>query len=159
MKIYLASRYSRRAELRGYRDRLSALGHKVTSRWLDADHQNSDWRTTMADNSSDCAAELRGKFAAEDLADVRAAQVLIAFTEPPESGHSRGGRHVELGVALGLDRRVYVVGHRENIFCWSDEVSFRETFDEVLSELGKCFCGEPAHFVTGFCKDCIEHAY
>jgi hypothetical protein len=32
---YLAARFGRRFELRGYRDDLRAIGHTVTSRWLD----------------------------------------------------------------------------------------------------------------------------
>lgn len=34
-RIYLAARYSRNAEMRGVRDVLEGLGHKVTSRWID----------------------------------------------------------------------------------------------------------------------------
>ena len=35
MKVYLAARYSRNAEMRGVRDVLQGLGYKVTSRWID----------------------------------------------------------------------------------------------------------------------------
>ena len=34
MKIYLAARYSRMEELRGYADELAAAGHVITSRWI-----------------------------------------------------------------------------------------------------------------------------
>ena len=34
-RIYLAARYDRQAELRGYREQLMGAGHVVTSRWLD----------------------------------------------------------------------------------------------------------------------------
>ena len=39
MKIYLAARYSRREELCGYRSELEAIGHTVTSRWLNGKPQ------------------------------------------------------------------------------------------------------------------------
>ena len=41
MKIYLAAKYSRMEELREYRNQLIALGHTVTSRWLDGNHEQA----------------------------------------------------------------------------------------------------------------------
>ena len=67
----------------------------------------------------------RHKFATDDLEDVLAAEVLMAFTEEPRSGNSRGGRHVELGIALGTGRhRIVIVGPRENVFCWLPQVGW-----------------------------------
>lgn len=143
MKIYLASRYSRRLELCGYRAQLEASGHVVTSRWLNGNHQVSDSGTPIGDSgeslvegddgsTSQRAAQLRSHFAQEDFEDVKACHVLVAFTEPPRSGFSRGGRHVELGIALGLGKQILVIGYRENIFCWLDGVEFSETFNVDL---------------------------
>ena len=161
MKIYLASRYSRRIELMGYRHELQSIGHKVTSRWLDLDHQDASWRATMSDDvSTDNAAELRCKFATEDFNDVLAADVLIAFTESPSSNSGRGGRHVELGIAIGRGKPVYVVGHRENIFCWLGLVRFHESFQSVIADLMKCsICDDVAEVSTGMCRSCSDHAY
>ena len=78
---------------------------------------------------------MREAFAKEDFSDVLACDLLIAFTEPPRSSASRGGRHVELGLALGRMKRVWVVGYRENIFCWLEDVRFHETFDQALVAL------------------------
>lgn len=146
MKIYLASRYSRRLELCGYRDQLQATGHVVTSRWLNGSHQISDAgapineageRLAEGDDGSDTpeAAALRRKFADDDFRDVQSCDLLIAFTEPPRSGHSRGGRHVELGLALGMMKQVWVVGHRENLFCWHEDVRFFPTWDGCVEML------------------------
>lgn len=143
MRIYLASRYSRRIELCGYRDQIRAAGHVVQAVWLNGEHQISDRGTPIGEkgealvegddgSSTDCAAALRSKFAYEDFRDVAMCDLLIAFTEPPRSGHSRGGRHVELGIALGMMKRVWIVGHRENIFCWHEDVRFFETWEECL---------------------------
>lgn len=136
MKIYLASRYGRRVELCGYRDRLESLGHVVTSRWLTGDHTigGSD-SPPDGDNGemSEEAIENRERFAEEDVEDVRACDLLIAFTEPENSPYSRGGRHVELGIAIGSFTDVLVIGHRENIFCWLPEVWFAKTFDEAMA--------------------------
>lgn len=133
MITYLAGRYSRRLELCGYRDELTVRGLTVRSRWLDGGHQIADdgmpltkegeRRFETGDSSAD---HLRGKFAQDDLEDVLACDLLIAFTEEPDQ--ARGGRHVELGIALGAtlagstmrerNRRIIICGPRENLFCW-----------------------------------------
>lgn len=141
MKIYLASRYSRRLELCGYRDELQKAGHQVTSRWLDGSHQISDSGVPIGENGealveggsdSPESFQLRRQFAVEDYADVAAAELVIAFTEPPRSNASRGGRHVELGIAMGLRKYIIVVGYRENIFCWMPDVHFFESWSRCL---------------------------
>ena len=146
MRIYLASRYSRRVELCGYRNQLTAGGHAVQAVWLDGNHQISDTGAPLGeegerlvegdDGSTNVrAAALRSKFARDDFRDVAMCDLLIAFTEPPRSNSGRGGRHVELGSALGMMKRVFVVGYRENIFCWLEDVHFFETWKECLNAL------------------------
>jgi nucleoside 2-deoxyribosyltransferase len=126
MKIYLASRYSRREELCKYRDELVAMGHVVTSRWLNGNHQIDDQGLSV-----EAKAEERQRFALEDFTDVIQADALIAFTEPPRATNSRGGRHVEFGIALGRMMPVYVVGPRENVFHCLNDVRQFETFDDL----------------------------
>lgn len=143
MQIYLASRYSRREELCGYRIQLAKIGFIVQARWIDGGHQLSDRGILIGDSgealveSGDGSenAKLRAKFAQDDWEDVTNADIVINFTEPPRSNASRGGRHVEYGIALGMGKPVYVVGYRENIFHWLPKVAFFETFDEVLQVL------------------------
>lgn len=151
MRIYLAARYSRREELCRYREQIRELGFLVNAVWLDGTHQISDEGTSIGDNrealvegddgsTSLRSAELRQRFANEDFRDVIGCDLLIAFTEPPRSSASRGGRHVELGIALGLMKRVWIVGPRENIFCWMEDVRQFETWDdckEFLAETPK----------------------
>lgn len=135
MRIYLAARYSRRLELCEYREQLCAIGYDVQAVWLDGEHQISDTGAPIGNrgemlvegddgSATERAASLRRKFAADDFRDVEGCDLLIAFTEPPRSGHSRGGRHVELGIALGMRKRVAIVGPRENIFCWLDGIHY-----------------------------------
>lgn len=146
MKIYLAARYSRRVELCGYRKQIIDIGHTVTSRWLNGEHQISDSGKPIGEtgellvegddeSSSHCAAALRSKFQNEDFIDVITSELCISFTEKPRSGHSRGGRHVEFGIALGRMLRCWVIGHRENIFHWNEDVRFFETWEESLEKL------------------------
>jgi len=127
MKIYLASRYSRIAEMRGYRAQLERVGHVVTSRWLDQ-HDDED----QAAHSAPLAV-----FAKVDCDDVAAADCVISFTEEPRGGHSRGGRHVEHGMALAWNKRVIVIGHRENVFHSLPEVEFFETWRDAYLHLTK----------------------
>jgi nucleoside 2-deoxyribosyltransferase len=125
MKIYLASRYSRREELAGYAKRLEETGHHVvTARWLQGLHE-ADERTA--------AIELRQRFAYEDLADLDEADVLVAFTEEPYKIATRGGRHVELGYALAKGKLVVIVGPVENVFC-SLALQY-DSFDELLAAM------------------------
>lgn len=153
MRIYLAARYSRRVELCGYRERLVAVGHQVQAVWLDGQHQISDTGTPIGEageafvegtyptreefyqDANDRAAALRQRFATEDFRDVSMCELLIAFTEPPRSNHSHGGRHVELGIALGMMKRVWIVGPRENLFCWLEDVRQFDTFDDAARQL------------------------
>ena len=39
MKVYLAARYGRHPEMRKVRGDLEALGHSVTSRWINGTHE------------------------------------------------------------------------------------------------------------------------
>ena len=139
MIIYLAANYSRRLELCNYREQLREAGHYVPARWLNGSHQISSAGTPIGDtgealvegddgSTSAEAIAMRNAFGLEDLQDIAEADLVICFTEPPRSGASRGGRHVELGYAIALRKRIWIVGYRENIFCWLKGMKFSETF-------------------------------
>src|SRR5262245_15466138 len=93
-RIYLASRFGRREEMRDVANDLASEGFEVTSRWL-----SSPAALTKSDIDGGPAADL----ALMDLEDLHRSDACIAFTEPPGSAApGRGGRHVELGIAVGL---------------------------------------------------------
>ena len=132
MKVYLASRYSRFQEMQAYRNQLEALfGHTVTSRWINGDHQIDDAGLSLQAKEAE-----RTRFAEEDVADLLAADCVVSFTEAPRSTNSRGGRHVEFGIALGLGKHVFVVGHRENVFHCLPRVRFFEKWADARRALG-----------------------
>ena len=133
MKIYLAARYSRHREMVGYREKLRAWGHEVTSRWIDGNHQVDDSGLSRLSPP-----EQRIQFAQEDVEDLLAADCVISFTEEPRSTNSRGGRHVEFGLGLGRGKLLIVVGPRENVFHCLPEVEVFETWPEVARLLGVC---------------------
>jgi nucleoside 2-deoxyribosyltransferase len=129
MKVYLASRYSRAQQNRLVRADLQALGHTVTSRWIDGGHE----LTKEGSRQSDHAERIR--FAQEDWADLMAADCVISFTEEPRQTNARGGRHVEFGAALATGKRVIVIGWRENVFHCLPQVEFFETWEEAFAAL------------------------
>ena len=139
MKIYLSARFARQAELRVYRSELTAMGHTVTSRWLDEETLNDDGISLPG-----CWTFPVPEIAENELDDLYAADCLVAFTEPPRVGPMRGGRHVEFGIALGMKieggrqcdgcgkrLRLIVVGYRENPFHCLDSVAFFPTWAEA----------------------------
>lgn len=133
--VYLAARYSRLRELQVYRDELRAAGFDVRARWVDGEHEMVDG---VASPEQSCG------FAMDDIEDLRAARIVINFTEHPGAdGRQRGGRHVEFGYALTclLDTgwiepyRVLIVGPRENVFHYLPAVEQYDTWPECLAAL------------------------
>jgi hypothetical protein len=111
-RVYLASAFKRRDELNVYRKELEELGFVVTSRWLLGGH-NAD------------VDGLYERYAMEDLDDLQIADVVISFTEAPNSNiPPRGGRHVEFGLGYAFGKEMYVIGYRENVFHYLPEVKF-----------------------------------
>ena len=124
MKVYLAARFDRRDELREHRRHLKhAFNIDCTSRWLD-NHGLDEGFTYSSQRLALCASE--------DIEDIRAADVLVAFTETPDVGYTSGGRHVELGFALALGKPIIVVGSIENVFhqlCSVDQIPMMRVDD------------------------------
>ncbi len=123
MKVYLSSRYARITELQTYRTELQDHGHTSTARWLDGG--------TFENNAAN---------AQIDVNDVAAADVLINFSDEPveHSPHpfaARGGRHVELGLALAFGMHVIVVGPKENVFHYHPHVTVLDTWEDALAWL------------------------
>jgi hypothetical protein len=165
-RVYLAARYSRRLELCGYRAALAQLGIAVTSRWLNGCHQLDNQGVPITDDgerrfeAGDPAVDhLREHFATEDVADVLAADTLVAFTEQPRAAASRGGRHVEFGIALAARKQVVIVGPRENVFCWLPHVQHHATWPDFMTRITAaepvtdCGCGHDD------CSACAGHRW
>jgi len=133
MRIYLAARYPRRSEMLGYAMQLEELGHTVTARWIKGSHLISDDEL----NSGETYRMLGERYALEDLADVGSADILICFTDEPRTAvsSSRGGRHVELGVALMAGKGVWLVGPIENAFHCLSSIRRFDSWDDALRAL------------------------
>jgi hypothetical protein len=127
-KIYLGSRFDRHLELETYANVLKGWGHEITSRWhsLNAETRMRDGDPEVGFNQGIAFADQAGIFVCE---------LFVAFSEDPfnpPKGSARGGRHVELGLALGYGKLCFVVGPRENVFHYLPEVKNFSTAKEWL---------------------------
>jgi hypothetical protein len=149
--VYLCARFGRREELRDYSEHLiTRLGIQTTSRWLFSEH------VMLGDPNTPEGRAQNMRFAIEDLEDVMDADTIIGFTEEKFTsyeqvtddlcyvgsdhlgtliGAARGGRHVEFGYAAALNKRLIVVGPRENVFHWLPEVEQYDSFSELVKAL------------------------
>lgn len=121
MKIYLAARYSRNPEMREVASYLKARGHQITSRWINGSHEIGDVTTDLE----------RRQLALDDWLDLQRSDAMLAYSETPRSTNdSRGGRHVEFGLALAWNIPIYVVGPRENVFHYLHQIqNFQNTVE------------------------------
>lgn len=138
MNIYLAASYSRRTEIEGYAGEVRGMGHTVTSDW----HEGRQMPLSGGEEMQRQA----NRYAKGDIADIRAAELYIAFTTTPmpseepgalasKAAYRPGGTHVEFGIALALEKELWVVGPRENIFHFMDEVVVFDTWEATWGEL------------------------
>jgi hypothetical protein len=132
MHIYLAARYSRHPEMAKHAKKIEKAGHRVTSRWIRGSHSLDE---SIDRGQSD---EVRANFAIEDIEDLTKADVVISFTEEmiEQVGRpSKGGRHVEFGMGVALNKRMVVIGPREHVFHWLPNVEHYGSVAEFLSVL------------------------
>jgi hypothetical protein len=108
MKIYLSPCYRRQLEMQRVARELETFGHEITSRWISEEPFLEEEHLQPVSN--------RARRAQRNLIDLAQSDCLIAFTERPPSGPGRGGRHVELGIALARGLKTVVVGWQENLF-------------------------------------------
>jgi nucleoside 2-deoxyribosyltransferase len=117
-KVYIAAPYPIRISAIALKEHLERRGVTVTSRWLISDGVESD------------------EFAEEDLEDVRAADVLIAFNPPDWAQLGTGGRHVEFGYALALGKPIVLFGVRSNIFHHLSRVRLAADVEDLIAAVG-----------------------
>jgi hypothetical protein len=103
-RVYLAAKYCRKSEMCGYRNELVAMGHAVTSRWINQQDEQCD--------ESDPANEDLSKWAYECIEDIDDADAVILFT----GGEQSPGRNTECGYAIGTGKPVFIIGPRESVF-------------------------------------------
>lgn len=134
VKIYLAARYDHRAAMVEFAKEVEKLGFKVTSRWLSGQHVLAEGLTDETD--AEASHKAQEWMASEDFEDVMEADIVIFFAEPKDSTSRRGGRHVEMGIALGALKAVIRVGtHFENTFQHLPCITNVENQEQALAYL------------------------
>ena len=126
--IYLASPYNEKDKLQKVAQDLEAAGFEVTSRWLCEEeppfiklHQVAEEKLTS--------------YAYRDVFDVLRADMLIFFAHDPTEPIYRGGSCVEMGIAIGRNKHIFVVGPQQNIFHYLEEVRHFATWEDCLAVL------------------------
>ena len=136
IRIYLASRYSRREEMEDYARQLQKLGYAIGSAWV---FGNNDILGNPAEAK---------RFATKDRADILSSDLVLNFAEPKEVDYPRGSRHWEGGMAYERGKVCYVVGRYgidlECIFHNLDGVVIFENWEEVLDHLKQLIIFEMA---------------
>lgn len=123
MKIYISGSYAEQKRLREESHKLFALGHHITSTWLNETQQpkyltENQWFT---------------KLAVKDLAEVAAADCIIMDTDGTSTS---GGRYVEWGFAIGRFSllKLLVGSNQYGVFQRLADASFLN-WDEVITYL------------------------
>ena len=115
MKVYIAAPYELRDRAISLMQTLERVGHEVTSSWLKG-----------VDRDDHATAQ-------KDLDEVAAADMLMLINPGEFRNKGTGGRHVEVGYALALGKRVQVLGVRSNIFHHLDHVTVIDWDNEVTT--------------------------
>lgn len=121
--IYIAAKFSRLLEMRENANQLARMGHVCTSSWLKEDPSND-----VLDDDD----EKWRRIAETDLYDLQDSDAIMLFTQDPEDPFKRGSHCVEFGYALAFGLRLIVIGPRQNIFMYLNEVEVYETLEQFL---------------------------
>lgn len=121
MKIYIAAPFMKQEFIRGVCSDFEQAGIFVTSRW--------PWETEPAGGYTD---KIHSNNAAIDLADIDMADAFVLDATQPSG---TGGKHVETGYAIAKDKRIVIVGGRENVFHYLPQISHVDTWEQAINEL------------------------
>jgi nucleoside 2-deoxyribosyltransferase len=128
-KVYLAAQYPRRNEMKHVANLLRSNHIDVTSRWIEES-------LPLTTQLNDISFSQLLRFAEIDSEDIREADALVLFSEDPLVGLPRGTHHTEFGYAMGLGKRVIVIGGYENVFHYLPEVIHYSSLGDFLDAEG-----------------------
>ena len=128
IKFYIAGRYVNKDAISDFADRVRETNNKVVSTWTDEPY---DPKVEMAEMTPTMLMLL----SARDMDEVHHCHEMIFFSESDRFATARNGRHVEFGVALGLHKRINVIGPWENIFHYLPGVFHYATEEEFFASL------------------------
>lgn len=123
MRVYLAGRFSRREELLRWADALRSLGHSVNARWL-----TDPFHRLEVDDLPMNTQAFNRELAFHDLQDIQSCDTLL-YSGP---AGTRGGCHVEFGIAIALGKRLIWIGPPTHVFSWLPQVERFSDFEGCL---------------------------
>lgn len=133
-RIYLAARFGRAHEMNSYANILRAWGFTVTSEW----HVPGKPTQENFPKDSEEAIKRNLGIANLDLKGILASTLFICFSEDmsnlPE-GATRGGRHAEFGMAVGFEKDIMLVGPREHVFHYLQNVTYYPDIEEWIGAM------------------------
>lgn len=120
--VYIAARYGRKEEMGVVAQKLRDTGRfLILSTWHDG---ADDHMVTEEDHQ---------EIAMKDFREVRDADLIVSYTEPPGEFYKYGSRHVEFGLAYGNGAHCVLIGPRELMFHRLPGVLQFKTLDEFLA--------------------------
>lgn len=111
---YLAAKYSRREEMEALVPFFNKLGYDIIARWVFGNEEGL---------SAQDVCDL-------DLDDVKSSDMVIVFTHERKTPQPGGGRFVEMGYAMALNKKMIIIGPIENVFCADNSISRYETLED-----------------------------
>jgi hypothetical protein len=132
MRAYVAADFARKEAAREVAELLEEyVGIENGARWNTTQPETKEGGLGGELAATDATEAL--KVACEDLEDICECGVFVQLTTGEKA---RGGRHVELGYALGLaladnHRQIVVVGPREHAFHYHPRVAHLVSLDEL----------------------------
>ena len=145
MKVYVAS-HDRWAACH-VASVLEGAGHAVVSMWHEKEFHPTDKHTEAE----------RTAIAIEDCEDVARADALVLIAGPDKYS---GGKFVEAGIAVGMGKRVVIIGRRENMLMWLpsiEAVATPEQAAETLSVGGKTWAADTLAVWCPRCRTVCEY--
>lgn len=121
-KVYIAAPFPLLKDAVQLRAQLAVVGIESTARWIDL-NQKAEGQTAI-------------EYAQHDLDDVRAAHAVVLINPPMFANKGTGGRHVEIGYALGIGHPFFfVMGVKSNIFHELPQALIVATVTELVAEI------------------------
>lgn len=127
MKIYVAGKFSNNIAIRQYMTWLEEKNHTITH----------DWTSYQSDKEA--PEEILADRADKDLTGVRDAYMLVAIMDDPD--YEFRGTFTEIGMALGLGKRVCIVcpfdnpSFTTNCFFHHPRIHKYKSFEEFIDDI------------------------
>lgn len=120
IQIYVAGFFDTRERLVPFVEKLRGLGYGVSSTWL------------LERTLTPVSKEVQMRYAVRDYDEIADADWLVVDTFDITP---RGGREVEIGLAMAWHKKVYVVGPERNVFHTLADARF-DSWEEFLEFAG-----------------------